>query len=155
MTAANRTLLTLKRDQSASEGAALEERLHKVLANAGLGSRRMLEQRIDAGEIRVNGAAANIGASVRAGDRVELDDRQFMVASDNRSDAEILIYNKPEGVITPSDCGSCSSGSLFHCRWSIAKQHRRRICDTKNFKKGNPIWIYIFGQKRAIYFQID
>ncbi|MDN5923477.1 MAG: pseudouridine synthase [Xanthomonadales bacterium] len=103
MTAPNRTLLTLKRDSRASESQALEERLHKVLANAGLGSRRMLETRIEAGEVRLNGSPAVIGASVHVGDRVEMDDRQFVVASDNRSDAEVIAYNKPEGVITTRD----------------------------------------------------
>lgn len=66
MNAPQRSVLSLKRDVK-PEVAGLEERLHKVLANAGLGSRRMLEQRIQAGEIEVNGAAAGIGSSVHAG----------------------------------------------------------------------------------------
>ncbi|MBS0488190.1 MAG: pseudouridine synthase, partial [Proteobacteria bacterium] len=75
-----RTLLSLKRTQT--DGPVLEERLHKVLANAGLGSRRMLEERIQAGEIRVNGNVAEIGSSVRAGDRVELDGKLFVAVND-------------------------------------------------------------------------
>lgn len=102
MTAPTRTLLTLKRERDA-ESAALEERLHKVLANAGLGSRRLLEQRIEAGEISVNGSPAGIGTSVHAGDRVDLDGRQFVVASDSRDDAEVIAYHKPEGVVTTRD----------------------------------------------------
>ncbi|HEV7777484.1 MAG TPA: pseudouridine synthase [Luteibacter sp.] len=100
MNAPQRSLLTLKRDGRPEDAALLEERLHKVLANAGLGSRRMLEQRIQAGEVEVNGAAATIGASVHAGDRVVLDGKQFVVATDSRSDAEVLLYHKPEGVVT-------------------------------------------------------
>ncbi|HET6631219.1 MAG TPA: pseudouridine synthase [Rhodanobacteraceae bacterium] len=99
----NRTLLTLNRDSRTAAGKALEERLHKVLANGGLGSRRMLEQRIQAGEVRINGSVAEIGSSVRAGDRIEIDERQFVVASDSRGDAEVLVYHKPEGVITSRD----------------------------------------------------
>jgi 23S rRNA pseudouridine2605 synthase len=99
MNAPQRSLLTLKRDAK-PEAAALEERLHKVLANAGLGSRRMLEQRIQAGEVEVNGAAAGLGSSVHAGDRVVLDGKQFVVATDSRSDAEVIVYHKPEGVVT-------------------------------------------------------
>lgn len=102
MNAPNRTLLTLKRP-AGEPPSHLTERLHKVLANAGLGSRRMLEQRIQAGEVHVNGAAADIGATVSPGDRVELDGRQFVVATDNRSDAEVLVYNKPEGLLTTRD----------------------------------------------------
>ncbi|MET0937301.1 MAG: pseudouridine synthase [Luteibacter sp.] len=101
MNAPQRSVLSLKRGENRpDDGAQLEERLHKVLANAGLGSRRMLEQRIQAGEVEVNGTAATIGASVHAGDRVVLDGKQFVVATDNRSDAEVLVYHKPEGVVT-------------------------------------------------------
>jgi len=102
MNAPQRSLLTLKRggNDAADPTQQLEERLHKVLANAGLGSRRMLEQRIQAGEVEVNGTVATIGASVHAGDRVVLDGKQFVVATDNRTDAEVLVYHKPEGVVT-------------------------------------------------------
>jgi 23S rRNA pseudouridine2605 synthase len=96
----NRTLLTLKRDARDEQAPALEERLHKVLANAGLGSRRALEQRIVGGEVEVNGSAAELGSSVHAGDRVVVDGRQFVVATDTRDDAEVLVYHKPEGVMT-------------------------------------------------------
>jgi 23S rRNA pseudouridine2605 synthase len=100
MNAPQKSVLSLKRAAPPENAPQIEERLHKVLANAGLGSRRMLEQRIQAGDVEVNGAAANIGASVRAGDRVTLDGKQFVVATDNRDDAEVLVYHKPEGVVT-------------------------------------------------------
>ncbi|MEO7068113.1 MAG: pseudouridine synthase [Rhodanobacter sp.] len=104
MTAPQKTVLSLKREVRADADApALEERLHKVLANAGLGSRRMLEQRIQAGEVELNGAPAEIGMSVKAGDRVVMDGKQFVVATDNRDDAEVLLYHKPEGVLTTRD----------------------------------------------------
>ena len=47
-----RRTLSLKRDSAA---ARVEERLHKVLAQAGLGSRRALEERISNGLVKVNG----------------------------------------------------------------------------------------------------
>jgi 23S rRNA pseudouridine2605 synthase len=100
MNAPQKSVLSLKRAAPPENAPQIEERLHKVLANAGLGSRRMLEQRIQAGEVEVNGAAANIGASVKAGDRVVLDGKQFVVATDSRDDAEVLVYHKPEGVVT-------------------------------------------------------
>ena len=65
MTAPQKSVLTLKRAPRDESTPALEERLHKVLANAGLGSRRMLEQRIQAGEVELNGSPATIGASAR------------------------------------------------------------------------------------------
>jgi 23S rRNA pseudouridine2605 synthase len=103
MSSTPRSLLTLKRSADPDHDGTLEERLHKVLANAGLGSRRMLEQRIANGEIRVNGAAAETGMSVRAGDRVELDQKQFVVATDHHEHAQVLMYHKPEGELTTRD----------------------------------------------------
>ncbi len=92
--------LTLKR--STDEGAAaprLEERLHKVLAQAGLGSRRALEQRIADGLVKVNGEVAQVGMSIKGGDKIELDGRQF-VASALTEPSRVLMYNKPEGEVT-------------------------------------------------------
>jgi 23S rRNA pseudouridine2605 synthase len=100
MNAPQKSVLSLKRAAPTENAPQIEERLHKVLANAGLGSRRMLEQRIQAGEVEVNGTAATIGASVRSGDRVVIDGKQFVVATDSRDDAEVLVYHKPEGVVT-------------------------------------------------------
>ena len=93
--------LSLKRGEAAAEAPAprLEERLHKVLAQAGLGSRRALEQRIAEGLVKVNGEVAQTGMSVRGGDRIELDGKTF-VASALTDPARVLIYNKPEGEVT-------------------------------------------------------
>lgn len=100
MTAAPRRTLTLKRPQQDDNAPVVEERLHKVLANAGLGSRRLLEQRIQNGEISVNGAAATVGLSVKSGDRVEVDGKLFVVIRDDAEQAQVLVYHKPEGVVT-------------------------------------------------------
>ena len=92
--------LSLKRDAAAEPAAPkLEERLHKVLAQAGLGSRRALEQRIAEGLVKVNGEVAQTGMSVRGGDRIEIDGKTF-VASALTDPARVLIYNQPEGEVT-------------------------------------------------------
>ena len=93
--------LSLKRgaEAPAEEGPRLEERLHKVLAQAGLGSRRALEQRIADAMVKVNGETAQIGMSVKGGDRIEIDGKTF-VASALTEPARVLIYNKPEGEVT-------------------------------------------------------
>jgi 23S rRNA pseudouridine2605 synthase len=103
MNAPPRSLLTLKRGQKADAAPALEERLHKVLANAGLGSRRLLEQRIQNGEAKVNSEVATLGLSVKAGDRVELDGKLFVVMRDDAEHTQVLVYHKPEGVMTTRD----------------------------------------------------
>ncbi|MFT4256628.1 MAG: pseudouridine synthase [Pseudoxanthomonas sp.] len=97
---AARNKLSLKRDATETAATAkLEERLHKVLAQAGLGSRRALEQRIADGLVKVNGQTAQTGMSVKAGDKIELDGKTF-VASALTEPARVLIYNKPEGEVT-------------------------------------------------------
>ncbi|MGB3392405.1 MAG: pseudouridine synthase, partial [Stenotrophomonas sp.] len=93
--------LSLKRE-AASEQPKLEERLHKVLAQAGLGSRRALEQRIADGLVKVNGETAQTGMSIKSGDKVDLDGRSF-VASALTDPSRVLIYNKPEGEVTTRD----------------------------------------------------
>lgn len=100
MTQPIRRTLSLKREATPSDTAAkLEERLQKVLAQAGLGSRRALEERISSGQIKVNGEVATLGQSVRGGDRIELDGKVF-VATVLSEPARVLLYNKPEGEVT-------------------------------------------------------
>jgi 23S rRNA pseudouridine2605 synthase len=94
--------LSLKRSgdpAEAADTAKLQERLHKVLAQAGLGSRRALEQRIADGLVKVNGVVAQTGMSVTGGDKIELDGKTF-VASALTEPARVLLYNKPEGEVT-------------------------------------------------------
>lgn len=91
--------LSLKLKGSESTAAKVEERLHKVLAQAGLGSRRALEERIAQGLVKVNGVVAITGQSVKGGDRIELDGKVF-VASALTEPASVLLYNKPEGEVT-------------------------------------------------------
>src|SRR4249919_1314663 len=91
--------LSLK-GKNGDEGATrIEERLHKVLAQAGLGSRRALEERIAQGMIKVNGEVARTGSSIASGDRVELDGKT-LVATALTEPSSVLIYNKPEGQVT-------------------------------------------------------
>lgn len=93
-----RKVLSLKGTDTASKTKA-SERLHKVLAQAGLGSRRLLEERIAQGAVKVNGATAQTGQSVASGDRIEIDGKTF-VASALSEPGSVLIYNKPEGEVT-------------------------------------------------------
>jgi 23S rRNA pseudouridine2605 synthase len=74
-------------------------RLQKVMAAAGLGSRRALEQHIRSGEIQLNGSNASLGQTVKIGDRLQWADREWRVMAE-QSQHRSLIYNKPEGEIT-------------------------------------------------------
>ncbi len=70
-----------------------------MLAAAGLGSRRGLEKRIEAGHIQINFETATLGATVKMGDRVDFEGRTFKVEA-SRPDHRTIIYHKPEGEVT-------------------------------------------------------
>ncbi|MBK8285937.1 MAG: rRNA pseudouridine synthase [Ahniella sp.] len=97
----SRLTLKLKRDKPA--GTIIEERIQKVLAQAGLGSRRTIEERVAAGDIRINGQPATVGNSVRTGDRVEIDGKAFMATVTPVEDIHVLLYHKPEGEISTTE----------------------------------------------------
>jgi 23S rRNA pseudouridine2605 synthase len=75
----------------------MEERLQKILARAGLGSRRASEELISSGRVRVNGQVAVLGSKADPErDRIEVDGRPINLAEPL---AYIAIY-KPRGVIS-------------------------------------------------------
>jgi 23S rRNA pseudouridine2605 synthase len=75
------------------------ERLQKVMAGAGLGSRRSLESLIGEGAVQVNGKQARLGESVKPGDLIAFRDREWRVVAET-AQQRTLIYNKPEGALT-------------------------------------------------------
>lgn len=76
------------------------ERLQKVLAKAGLGSRRSVETLISQGRVKVNGEVAVLGRRVDPSkDKVEVDGSPIPV----RIDLVYYLLNKPPGVVTTSD----------------------------------------------------
>lgn len=73
------------------------ERLQKVLAQAGIGSRRSCEELIAAGRVKVNGAPVELGRRVDPGtDRIEVDG----VPIATRAGLVYYLLNKPAGVVT-------------------------------------------------------
>ena len=73
-----------------------EERIQKVLARAGVGSRRAVEDMIAAGRIAVNGSVATLGDKVDPDkDKVELDGSPVPLAQD----LVHYLLNKPAGVV--------------------------------------------------------
>ena len=81
------------------------ERLQKVLAQAGLGSRREIEKWIAAGRLSVNGKPVALGTRVTGKDRIALDGKPVHLAT-KPVRTQVIALNKPEGVIcTVSDPG--------------------------------------------------
>lgn len=75
------------------------EKLHKVLARAGLGSRRDMEKLIGANRVTVNGKVAHLGDRVGERDRILVDGHPIALKAADERRPRVLIYNKPEGEI--------------------------------------------------------
>jgi 23S rRNA pseudouridine2605 synthase len=90
----------------ASQANVKRERLHKVLAQSGHGSRRDMEIMISSGRVMVNGIVATTGSQVSPGDSVMVDQRPVKLKFDEEL-PRILLYHKPEGeIVTTSDPGN-------------------------------------------------
>lgn len=80
----------------------MDERLHKLLAQHGLGSRRQVEDWIRDGRVLVNGKPAEIGQRVGARDRVVVDGRDVTKRIASRPSLRVLLYHKPSGEMVRS-----------------------------------------------------
>lgn len=77
----------------------MTDRLQKLLAHAGMGSRREIEGWIDEGRISVNGKRASLGDRACASDRILLDGKQLRLTSQSGEQIKAILYHKPEGEI--------------------------------------------------------
>lgn len=77
-------------------------KLHKVLAQAGLGSRLEMEQLILEGRISVNNEPAHIGQRIQFGDQVKVNGRPLRVRIDPPP-PRVIAYHKPAGEIVSHD----------------------------------------------------
>lgn len=84
--------------QPVTDKPATDEKLQKVLARAGLGSRREMERVISAGQVQVNNATATLGDRVNVRDKIIFQGKKvsFEYAGFSR---RVILYNKPEGEI--------------------------------------------------------
>jgi len=76
-----------------------DEKLQKVLARVGIGSRREMERAISAGRVEVNDKTAQLGDRVSLTDKVSVDGRRLKLEPPQDSRVRVLLYNKPEGEI--------------------------------------------------------
>lgn len=81
---------------------ALNPKLHKVLAEAGVGSRREMEDLIIAGRVSVNGEPAHIGQRVGPNDQVRVNAR-LIQRQNTRKPPRVILYHKPAGEIVSHD----------------------------------------------------
>jgi len=80
------------------------ERAQKVLAAAGLGSRREIDRLLQEGKVRINGKQAKPGDRICATDQVILDGRRVSLQHAKQQQNKVIVYNKPEGeLVTRND----------------------------------------------------
>ncbi|WP_454255699.1 23S rRNA pseudouridine(2605) synthase RluB [Pseudomonas sp. Marseille-Q8238] len=79
------------------------EKLQKVLARMGRGSRRDIEQWISQGRVKVNGAVATLGVRVDLHDAISVDGSLVKREESAENVRRVLIYNKPDGEICTRD----------------------------------------------------
>ncbi|HZX26432.1 MAG TPA: pseudouridine synthase [Telluria sp.] len=89
----------VRRDLTAEDDAP---KLHKVLAEAGLGSRRDMEELIIAGRVSVNGEPAHIGQRILPTDAVRINGKLVQRRVSNKP-PRVLVYHKPAGEIVSHD----------------------------------------------------
>ena len=77
----------------------MTERLQKLLAGAGHGSRRGIEDWIRAGRVTINDRVAALGDRATSADRICLDGQPLDLGG-SRESVEVLLYNKPVGEVT-------------------------------------------------------
>lgn len=77
----------------------MSEKIQKVLANAGLGSRRQIETWISEKRISVNGVVAKLGDRINGMERIYVDNREVKLVKSRTKKTRILVYHKPEGEI--------------------------------------------------------
>ncbi|MCK5727009.1 MAG: pseudouridine synthase [Thiotrichaceae bacterium] len=80
-----------------------EERIQKILARAGYGSRRQIERWVESGEIIVNGVKASQGQKITENDRVTLRGQNLRLATKLRVAKSVLLYHKKPGEICTRD----------------------------------------------------
>ena len=76
-----------------------DEKLQKVLARSGLGSRREMERWIENSRVEVNGVPATLGDRISSTDIVKVDGKKVELSLGDQNEARVLIYNKPIGEV--------------------------------------------------------
>lgn len=77
-------------------------KLHKVLAQAGMGSRQEMEKLITDGRVAVNNEPAHVGQRVQFGDQIKVDGKPIRIRIDPPP-ARVIAYHKPAGEIVSHD----------------------------------------------------
>jgi 23S rRNA pseudouridine2605 synthase len=94
----------LSNNLTATPAAETGERIQKVLARGGLGSRREVERWISEGRLQRNGLPVKLGDRLQLGDELKLNGRRINWEKYTEQHTRVLVYHKPTGeVVTRND----------------------------------------------------
>jgi 23S rRNA pseudouridine2605 synthase len=92
-----RPLMPEETGSGSNESAIKGVKLHKILAEMGLGSRREIERWIREGRVKVNQSLAVLGQRVTRNDQIAVDGQELV--REQAYSRRVLVYNKPEGEV--------------------------------------------------------
>lgn len=90
-------------DKRVLESRDDNQKLHKVLAQLGLGSRLEMEQAIRDGRVSVNNETAHVGQRIQPGDIIRLDGKSVHARLNQPALPRVLLYHKPVGEVVTHD----------------------------------------------------
>ena len=114
----------------------MSEKLQKVLARVGLGSRRYMEEVIAAGRVSVNGQIAQVGERIEPGDELRIDGRKvqfqiedeirrrvLFITSQKAKSVHVMILNSVQQYLT-----TCHQFKAIAGSWSAVWILTRPVC---------------------------
>lgn len=76
------------------------EKIQKVLANQGVGSRREIEDLVRQGRVKIDGEVATLGARITHDNKISIDNQLLTLLAPEEQYCRVIVYNKPEGEVT-------------------------------------------------------
>ena len=94
----------MKKSNSLPEPVKKKERVQKVLANLGVGSRRSIEELIRQSKITINQKTAELGQLIYGDEVIHINGRRIHIKKKDVFQTRLIIYHKPEGeIVSHSD----------------------------------------------------
>ena len=118
-------------------------KLHKVLAQAGLGSRLEMEQMIVEGRISVNNQPAHVGQRVQFGDQVKVNGKPIRLRIEP-APVRVLAYHKPTGEVVTHDDPQ-NRPTVFR-KLPRLQQGKMAVCRAAGFEYGGVVAVDQLGR---------
>lgn len=116
----------------------MSERLHKFLAQHGLGSRREIEKWMLEGRVRLNNQPAQPGDRYNPGDRVSIDGKDVTARLKMFAAPKVILYHKPQGQpVTPAGGAAVRSAAMKSVMESLPSLRGSRWLEVNSMQAGD------------------